>query len=624
MSAHFEALRPACLQFDAQGVPRSPTYGDVYHSASGALAQAWHVFLGGNRLPVRWQGRRVFAICETGFGLGQNFLATWQAWREDPQRSQRLHYLAFEAHPFGAGDLRRALASRLPGGLTTPAAELIAAWPPLMPGLHRLEFEQGAVTLTLAFGPVRRMAPQVDACIDAFFLDGFAPSVNPEMWTPALFGQLRRLGTEGATAATWCSAGQVRRDLRDAGFLVEKAPGFGGKRDMTVAVLRPGLGRQADSPGPRRVAVIGGGLAGAGMAQSLALRGHDVHVYDPVFAQAPDEAVRLRGAAALVPALTPDDDTRSRLSRTGLFSARRRWLDLPPPARPEACGALVCARTADEAAAQRAALEALAFPCDWVRWLDAQAAGSQAGMALREGGLWFEQALLVRPGALLPALLGTPGVRTHALGLSAARPAAAGGWHLLDQDGRVHGHVDRVVLANAAGAPGWLQRSQIHVSLPKLAAMQRLAGQVSLYPVPEGAPGADLPRCILSGKGYCLPPRMGWATVGSTYRPDVTESVADAAGHHQIRTQLAGWLPDGAVPWLNAGAPDGWAGWRAATADHLPVIGEVPGAPGLWLACGYGSRGLSWSALAGDMLGAALDAEPAPIERELARRIRPR
>lgn len=618
-------MRPARLQFNAQGVPCSTEYGDVYHSASGALAQARHVFLNGNRLPARWQGRSTFAICETGFGLGQNFLAAWQAWREDPRRSRRLHYLAFEAHPFVAEDLQRALASRLPAGPAARAAALIAAWPPLTPGLHRLEFEQGALTLTLAFGSVRRMAAQAQAYIDAFFLDGFAPSVNPEMWTPALFGQLRRLATEGATAATWCSAGQVRRDLRDAGFLVEKAPGFGGKRDMTVATLRPGLGRQMGSPGTRRVAVVGGGLAGAGMAQSLALRGHEVHVYDPVFAQASDEAVRLRGAAALVPALTSDDDTRSRLSRAGLSSARRRWLGLAPPARPEACGALVCARTGDEAAAQRAALDALAFPCQWVRWLDAPAASAQAGAPLREGGLWFEQALLVRPGALVPALLGTPGVRTHAMGLGGARPATDGGWRLLDHDGAVHSHVDRVVVASAAEAHAWLRRSGIPAPLPKLAAMQRLAGQVSLYRVPADAPGAGLPRCILSGKGYCLPPRMGWATAGSTYRSGVSESVADVAGHQKIRAQLAGWLPDGAVPWLDAAAtPDGWAGWRAATADHLPVIGEVPGAPGLWLACGYGSRGLSWSALAGDMLGAELDAEPAPVERELARRVRPR
>uniref|UniRef100_UPI0033411552 tRNA (5-methylaminomethyl-2-thiouridine)(34)-methyltransferase MnmD n=1 Tax=Castellaniella defragrans TaxID=75697 RepID=UPI0033411552 len=624
MSGSYEAVRAARLHFNAQGVPCSTEYGDVYHSASGALAQARHVFLDGNRLPGRWRDRPSFTLCETGFGLGQNFLAAWQAWRDDPRRSRRLHYLAFEAHPFEAGDLRRALLPHLPPELAALAEALAADWPALTPGLHRLEFEAGALTLTLVFGPVRRMAPQAHACVDAFFLDGFSPRTNPEMWTPALFGQLRRLAAAGATAATWCCAGQVRRDLRDAGFLVEKAPGFGGKREMTVAVLRPGLGAQDAARGAQRVAVVGGGVAGAGIAQSLALRGHEVRVYDPVFAQMPEEALRLRGAAALVPALTSDDDTRSRLSRVGLACARRRWLGLPEPARPETSGALVCARTPDEAATQRAALAALAFPRGWVRWLDAAEAGARAGTALREGGLWFEQALLVRPGALLPALLGLPGVHTVAARIDGLRAGGAGAWHLLDPEGRVSWEADRVVLANAAEAGVLLARSRVAALLPKLAAVQRLAGQVSVFEVPPGSAGADVPRCILSGKGYCLPPRMGWGIAGSTYRPGAAESVADAEGHRDIRAQLAGWLPEGAVPWLEGPDPEGWAGWRAATADHLPVIGAVPDAPGLWLACAYGSRGLSWSALAGDMLGAELDTEPAPIERELARRVRPR
>src|SRR5690606_29926307 len=139
--------------------------------------------------------------------------------------------------------------------------------------------------------------------------------------------------------------------------------------------------------------------------QALALRGHEVDVYDPILGRGGNDPLRLGGAAALVPALTSDDDTRSRLSRVGLARARQRWLGLPGLARPEPCGALVCAQTADEAGAQRRALAALAFPEAWVRWLDAAEAGVRAGTRVREGGLWFEDALLVRPGALIPALL---------------------------------------------------------------------------------------------------------------------------------------------------------------------------------------------------------------------------
>ncbi|WP_066458131.1 FAD-dependent 5-carboxymethylaminomethyl-2-thiouridine(34) oxidoreductase MnmC [Castellaniella caeni] len=619
MSGPYEVLEPAVWSEDARGVPRSARYGDIYHGAAGALAQARHVFLQGNGLPARWRGRAAFTLCETGFGLGQNFLAAWQAWQDDPRRSQHLHYLAFEAHPFSLDDLRRCW-RRLPDALQPLADALAAAWPPLLPGVHRLDLADGRLSLTLLFGDVRRTARQAQACVDAFLLDGFAPRVNPDMWSPALFGQLRRLAAVGATAASWCAAGQVRRDLRDAGFLVSRAPGFADKRDMTVAVLRPGLGTPPPSGQPQRIAIVGGGVAGAGIAQALALRGHAIEVWDPACALDVPRAFRQRGAAALVPALSPDDDTRSRLSRVGLQRARARWRDLLADARPEACGALVCAQDDAQAHAQQRALARLRFPAGWVQWLDAAQASARAGLGLARGGLWFAQALRVCPGELVAALLSGDGIVRRAARVERLRALPSGAWQLLDAQGGELGQADQLVLANARHAPALLAASGLLSDWPVLVGLTPLAGQVSLYPVPDGADA--VPRCVLSGKGYCLPPRHGWAVAGSTYRPHVAESVADAAGHQDILAQLGRWLPDGALPWLGRAAPDGWAGWRAATRDHLPVIDAVPRHPGLWLACAYGSRGLTWSALAGDLIAARLAAEPWPIERELQRRIR--
>ncbi|CDM25763.1 tRNA (5-methylaminomethyl-2-thiouridylate)-methyltransferase [Castellaniella defragrans 65Phen] len=619
MSDKHEILKPASWREDEQGVPRSLEYGDVYHGAAGALPQARHVFLAGNGLPGRWRGRAAFTIAETGFGLGHNFLAAWRAWLDDPARSGRLHYLAFEAHPFAAEDLLRAW-RRLPDECRPLAHELAGRWPALLPGVHRLELQGGRVVLTLMFGDIRRLARQAQARVDAFFLDGFAPRVNPDMWSPAVFGQLRRLAVAGATAATWCAAGQVRRDLRDAGFLVEKAPGLAGKREMTVAVLRPGLGAAPPEPDRRRVAVVGGGLAGAGVAQALAARGHEVEVWDPLCALDVDPALRRRGAAALVPALSPDDDTRSRLSRAGLARARARWLDLDGPARPQACGALVCAQSEAQADLQRRALARLGFPADWVRWLDPAQAGLRAGVGVPWGGLWFAEALRACPGELIAALLSLPGVTRRACAVGALAAAPGGGWSLRDAEGRELGRADHLVLANALHAPALLAGVVPVEPLAVLSRLAPLAGQVSLYPAGEAA----VPRCVLSGRGYCLPPRDGWGVVGSTYRPDASEAVADEAGHQDILARVRDWVDARDIPWLGRGAAVGWAGWRAATRDHLPVIGPVPDRPGLWLACAYGSRGLSWSALAGDLIGAWMDGEPVPAERELVRRIAPR
>lgn len=622
MSGNYEPLQSAVRQYDERGVPCSTRYGDVYHSASGALEQAAHVFLGGNELPSRWRGQSVFTICETGFGLGQNFLATWHAWRTDAQRCHTLHYLAFEAHPFSSSDLMEVLLPRLPASHQSLARLLGAAWPALLPGMHRLEFEGGALTLTLAFGGIQRLARQVQARVDAFFLDGFAPRRNPEMWSASLFGQLRRLARASATAATWCSAGQVRRDLQNAGFLVHKAPGFAHKRDMTVARLRPGLGVADGLSASKRVAIIGGGLAGAGIAQALALRGHAVQVYDPAFRLGLSSSHTGHLAAALVPALTVDDDTRSRLSRAGLARAQARWHSFDGAARPEHCGALVCALTADEANNQQRALAHLGFPTDWVRWLTADEASVRAGMAVRYGGLWFSQALSVCPQALLAAIFALPGINVRAQHISSLERAAAGSWQLYGASGEKCGEADQVVFANAHDAAALLATISPTSAFPRLSGMTRLAGQISYFPVCQK--NIPAPHCILLGKGYSLPPRDGVGVAGSTYLPEGSACVVSQAGHEAITAQLTAWLSVQEDSWLAVQPQGGWAGWRAVSRDHLPFVGAIANVPGVWLACAYGSRGLTWSALAGDVLSALLGGEPVPIERELLHRIAPR
>ena len=224
------AIEPATLTFNSDGLPVSPTYDDVYHAAAGAHAQARHVFLGGNGLPARWAGRERFVIVETGFGLGVNFMATWLAWRGDEARCANLHFVSFEKHPFAAADLAQAHTAFPEFAALSQA--LCAAWPPLLAGTHRLCFDDGRVVLTLHFGDACAALPAIDDGADAFYLDGFAPAKNPELWSPALCRSLARIARRGATLATWSVAGDVRRALAAAGFAVERRPGFAGKRQM--------------------------------------------------------------------------------------------------------------------------------------------------------------------------------------------------------------------------------------------------------------------------------------------------------------------------------------------------------------------------------------------------------
>jgi len=225
----------------AVDVPYSPLYDDLYHAEGGAWAQAQHVFLAGNGLPGRWQAQPRFVIAELGFGLGNNFLATWSAWWQDAKRCDHLIFISIEKHPLRPADLARV--HGLMGDEAGLAARLLRAWPPLTPGMHTLHFEEPGshqrVSLILCLGDVADMLPALVTQVDAFYLDGFSPAKNPQMWDRELLTRLNRLAAPGSTVATWSDAPGVLDALVESGFVIERLPGLGGKPDMVRAVYKP-------------------------------------------------------------------------------------------------------------------------------------------------------------------------------------------------------------------------------------------------------------------------------------------------------------------------------------------------------------------------------------------------
>ena len=227
----------AQLDWDEQGQPLSRQFGDVYFSRASGLEESRHVFLRHNRIAERCaalesDGRLV--IGETGFGTGLNFLCAWQAFAEQAPAGARLHFVSVEKYPLGQDDLRRALA--LWPELAPFSTPLLEQYAGIQPGFQRLLFDGGRVVLTLLVGDALECLPQLEAQVDAWFLDGFAPAKNPQMWTPELFAQLARLSAPGASLATFTCAGTVRRGLIAAGFRMEKVKGFGHKREMLAGL----------------------------------------------------------------------------------------------------------------------------------------------------------------------------------------------------------------------------------------------------------------------------------------------------------------------------------------------------------------------------------------------------
>lgn len=617
MSSSYEPLIPASVVLNADGTPVSTRFDDIYYSGSSPLDQARDVFLYGNQLPYRWQGRRQFTVLETGFGLGHNFLALWQAWRADPDRCARLHVVSIEAHPFTHSDLSRHL-KRLDGSTLELANCLIRAWPVLTPGIHRLEFERGAVTLTLAFGSISRVAKQLELGFDACFLDGFSPRVNPEMWTSQVFRQLARLANRDATLATWCSAGHVRRGLQDAGFLIEREAGVGGKRHRITGRLRANMGRMPPSSVPDRVVVIGGGFSGAAAAYALANRGQEVIVFDPALAVGSAGTHQGHRGAAMTPSLSRDDDVRSRLSRAGVLLASLRWRDLHESAQPQRCGAFEAVSVPEHSGWHRA-LERLQFPADYVRWVEPDCAAKLTGVSSRSAGLWHAYGHRVEPEPLLAALFDSSLITRRAAHIERLEQTDNGEWRLFNGRGELLACTDVLVVANSWLADRLLMTVSGLTIPSRLNTLHRVAGQLSYFPAPD-----NTLHSLLIGDGLCLPDVERGLIGGSTYVTDSTLSIMTHKGHHENRKKVVALFDDQPFP---LGQPrswtDGWAGWRAAVRDRLPVIGPVSMGSGLWLACGFGSRGLTWSALAAELIATRLNHEPIPLERELMKKIAP-
>ncbi len=597
-----KTIVPARLEF-RDGVPYSAAYGDIYHSADGGAGQARHVFLQGCGLPQAWAGRERFVVLETGFGTGLNFLTTWGAWRDDPQRPARLHFLSVEKHPFRADDLAR-LHAQWPqfGELST---ELVENWPMPTPGFHRIALDGGRVQLTLMLGDAADCLPQVEAAVDAFYLDGFAPDVNADLWQPALFGELARLAKPGAAAATYTVAAPVRQGLAAAGFACEKRAGYGRKRHCLSARYE-GPGSVSESAPPQRVAVIGAGVAGAATAHALAGRGVEVTVLERADAVA--QGASGNPVGVFRPLVSRDDNRASRLTRAAFLHDLRAWARLSGVEWAR-CGVLHLAKDDAAAAKQRQALADTAPPAEFARWVELDEARALANWPVEAPGVFYPAAGWVVPASLCRAWLDRPGVQLRT-GCAVARlNKASDGWQLLDAAGGVLAEADAVVLANARDAAGLLPAQ----SWP----LHTVRGQVTRLP-PGSLP--EITR-VIAREGY-VAPGLERPLVGATYEHDDDDTAPRAASDASNLARLEAILP-GAAARFAAGPVAGRASLRATLPDRLPLLGAVDAHPGLWVAAGYASRGVVWAGLLGEALADRMTGQPLPLEADLMRAIAP-
>ncbi|CAM3988088.1 bifunctional tRNA (5-methylaminomethyl-2-thiouridine)(34)-methyltransferase MnmD/FAD-dependent 5-carboxymethylaminomethyl-2-thiouridine(34) oxidoreductase MnmC [Aeromonas bestiarum] len=646
------SLHHARLDWNEAGTPVSSDFGDVYFSNDNGLSETRYVFLQQNRLPARFSHHDSdsFVIGETGFGTGLNFLATMAAFLEQaPQTGNgaRLHFISFEKYPLTQRDLSKALAAW--PELAPLSQDLIAQWPLPVQGCHRLQFAKGRIRLDLWFGDIKEMLPQVPhqegGLVDAWYLDGFSPAKNPEMWTQALFDGLARLARPDASIATFTCAGFVRRGLIAAGFAMKKVKGHGSKREMLIGdrtdkqpvqTIAPWYARPAGPDG--EVLIIGGGIASAMTALSLVERGRRV----TLLCEGREPATGASGnrQGALYPLLNGEHDALSRFYSLAFGYARQRLLALAErhPIAFDLCGVVQLGYD-DKSSAKLAKMGQGPFPPELMHSLSATEAERIAGLPSGHGGVSYPLG-----GWLCPADLTRAAIReAQASGLLQVEydtpittiDERADGWRVESDTGR---QWQAPILVVAAGhqLPALLPFAE----LP----LYPVRGQVSHVPTT-----ASLSRLktVLCYDGYLTPAHNHQHCIGASYGRNQNSLEFRAEEQQQNQARLQACLPDQSWPAeVDVSGNEARVGVRCASRDHLPVVGPIarlanladhyaqlqrdqqnaaplPLHPGLYVLGALGSRGLCSAPLCGELLASEICGDPLPLSADLLEALHP-
>ncbi|BDA13960.1 tRNA 5-methylaminomethyl-2-thiouridine biosynthesis bifunctional protein MnmC [Aeromonas caviae] len=557
----------------------------------------------------------------------------------------RLHFISVEKYPLTQADLRKALAAW--PELAPLSQPLIDQWPLPISGCHRLLFADGRIRLDLWFGDIKEMLPQVPhpatGLVDAWYLDGFSPAKNPEMWTQDLFDDLARLARPDATLSTFTCAGFVRRGLIAAGFAMKKVKGHGSKREMLAGVREGKVPQQSIAPWYARpagregeVLIIGGGIASAMTALSLVERGRHVTLLCEDGELASGASGNRQGA--LYPLLNGEHDALSRFYSLAFGFARNRLLALAKhhPVAFSLCGVTQLGYD-DKSAAKLAKMSQGPFPPELMHPLSAAEVEQVVGLPCDADGVSYPLG-----GWLCPADLTRAAIReAQASGrLEVVFNAAvtriaeeADGWHLESRDGR-QWRAPNLVVAAGHQLPALLPFAE----LP----LYPVRGQVSHVPTTAGL--SQL-KTVLCYDGYLTPAHDSAHCIGASYGRNQTDLAYRADEQEQNRARLQACVPQQRWPAeVDVSGAQARVGVRCASRDHLPVAGPVarlaaladhdvnapadqqsalPLHAGLYVLGALGSRGLCSAPLCGELVASEICGDPLPLASDLLEALHP-
>jgi tRNA 5-methylaminomethyl-2-thiouridine biosynthesis bifunctional protein len=645
----------ANIRFNENGTPYATEFEDLYFSDAQGIDETTHVFVKNNQLLARWKNWQepLFVIAETGFGTGLNVLVTMLYFEKFIQQvgnpEFRLHFISIEKFPICHADLAQALS--LYPQLEQYSQPLLEQYPIPVEGCHRLSFLGGKVILDLWLGDVHEILPKIEnkaqGLVDTWFLDGFAPSKNPEMWTQELFENLALLAKDKCHFATFTAAGHVKRGLREAGFIVGKQPGHGRKRDMLAGSIdksADNLNRlpyferiPATTNKTPKIAIIGGGLSGANCAYALSKRGLQATLYCQDDALAKGASGNAQGG--FYPQLNAEAGHASQIHALAFNYASKLYKQLLKQDihySHQWCGTFQVAFNEKVASRYRKLVQNQTWPESLIHWIDAKQATQLSKVDLPYPGLYIPQGGWINLPELVSGLINGANSRVEIHKKLTSIERINGAWQLNWQDGG-QTNADIVIMATGSDSADCEQMSQLPFRLVR--------GQVEAINSQNEL--ANL-ATVLCHKGYLTPAWQGSHALGSTYVKDdkncdyrLTEQQTNLATHQQALTKCA---------WINDIQPakKGRAAIRCSTPDHLPMVGAVPDNSAqtqqyhdlykalpnkhypqpinhrnLFMLCGLGSRGLTTAPLCAEILVSQILNEPLPLSNHLLDALNP-
>lgn len=654
MSSPFIPIITADIDWH-QDLPFSIQFDDIYYSAESGIEQSRHVFIDGNDLINRWvllhnEQRKIFTIAETGFGTGLNFLLTWHLWKQHAPKDAHLHYISCEKHPLNVNELQKSL-SQWPE-LAEEAKELLAQYPVLTPGYHQLSLTEGCVTLTLMLGDVLDCYEQLlecgeakleseirSACVDAWYLDGFAPRKNKEMWSESLLTIIAMLSDKNTTLATYTVAAPVKKGLQQVGFVIDKRKGFGPKRHMLTARFKqnsiPKL-RNRHTPWhighPRSrscnsAIIVGAGLAGCFMAHTLAKRGWKVTLIDE--ADQVGSGASANQQAVLFPKLSAYKSPLTQFMLSSFLYATHFYKSiLQSHSIGELSGSMLLAHNKKESLAQESLREWLSHYPELGVLVNAEQASGLAGMQLNQSGLFIPRSGWLNSPELCRLLIDNELITLHTNEPVGSLIYEQGQWIINDKSASV------AILANGHRVTDFQQTANLTI--------KSIRGQMSAVEATDSTRQLKIPLCA---DGHVLPEEGGIHTFGASFDLGVSSAIIRAEDDEHNYTKLRHIA---AECYWSKRIVNHWAGVRASTPDYLPLVGPVavanefktlyanlqtnskrwipqpgPYYPGLYVFAGFGSRGLTTIPLSAEWLASHLNNEITCLPRNLVHAMSP-